>query len=403
MQSERKRILTLLENGTITAQEAILLLEALEKKTATHTSAGENYSGSSQTEMNHQEEQVQPEREQKQTNYDDFFEKKEEPNQQSTKPKSASEQEFFDEIKQDFSQFSTKFMDFMNTAFSKVKDIDFDFTFGEKSAFEHRFVLDNTEFTHISVDIPNGQLQIRPSTDATVHAECRVRPTIVRSGEDLQKEFLDKFIFTNDQGKLRIISDLKSMRVDIVLYVPKRQYEAISANLFIGSFVLTDLDVSKLKVKTKNGLIDCERSAFKSAELETANGAIKVKNVAGEDLEAETLNGQVYIDGAIRDIEAKSVSGHVVVTTRAIDATRVKAQTVAGAVELYIPSTLSLEGEVSSNLGKMDVRLEDVQYRNVQEQFLQKSVRFSKKLPDTSTLTIDGETKTGSVVVRYNP
>lgn len=290
----------------------------------------------------------------------------------------------------------------MNTAVSKVKDMDFDFSFGEKNAFEQRFDLDNADFSHISVDIPNGQLQIKPSVDATVHAECRVRPTIVRSGEDLQKEFLNKFIFTNDQGKLRIISDLKSMRVDIVLYVPIRQYEAISANLFNGSFVLTDLDVSKLKVKTKNGLIDCERFAFKSAELETANGAIKVKDVAGEDLEAETLNGQVYIDGAIRDIEAKSVSGHVVVTTRAMDATRMKAQTVAGAVELYIPSTLSLEGEVSSNLGKMDVQLSDVQYRNEHDQFLQKSVRFSKKLLDVSTLTIDGETKTGSVVVRYN-
>ncbi|MGE7931955.1 DUF4097 family beta strand repeat-containing protein [Viridibacillus arvi] len=402
MQSERKRILTLLENGTITAQEAILLLEALENKSAANTSTGANSTSSSQTEMNQQVGQSQPEREQKQTNYDDFFEKKEEPKQQSSKQKTSSEQEFFEEIKQDFSQFSTKFMDFMNSAVSKVKDMDFDFSFGEKNAFEQRFDLDNADFSHISVDIPNGQLHIKPSVDATVHAECRVRPTIVRSGEDIQKEFLNKFIFTNDQGKLRIISDLKSIRVDIVLYVPIRKYEAISANLFNGSFVLTDLDVSKLKVKTKNGLIDCERFAFKSAELETANGAIKVKDVAGEDLEAETLNGQVYIDGAIRDIEAKSVSGHVVVTTRAIDATRMKAQTVAGAVELYIPSTLSLEGEVSSNLGKMDVQLSDVQYRNEHDQFLQKSVRFSKKLLDVSTLTIDGETKTGSVVVRYN-
>lgn len=76
MQSERKRILTLLENGTITAQEAILLLEALENKTATNTSTGANFTKSSQTEMNQQVEQSQPEREQKQTNYDDFFEKK---------------------------------------------------------------------------------------------------------------------------------------------------------------------------------------------------------------------------------------------------------------------------------------------------------------------------------------
>ncbi|MBK3494863.1 DUF4097 family beta strand repeat protein [Viridibacillus sp. YIM B01967] len=403
MQSERKRILTLLEKGTITAQEAILLLEALEKKADVNRSDEAGHTAFSQTEEKQQEEQPQPESEQKQPNSNDYFGRKEEPKKQCTRQKSTSEQEFFDEIKQDFSQFSTKFMDFMNTAVSKVKDLDFDFGIGEKNAFEHHFDIENAEFTHISVDIPNGLLQVKPSTDATVRAECRVRPTLVRPSDNLEKEFLDKFIITNDNGKLRIISNLKSVRVDIVLFVPKRQYEVITASLFNGSFALTNLDVSKLKVKTMNGSIDCRGFTFKSVDLESANGAIKVKDVAGEELEAETVNGQVYIDGAIREIEARSVNGHVVVTTRAIDATRVKAQTVAGAVEFYIPSTLSLQGEVSSNLGKMDVQLADVQYRNEQEQFLQKSVRFSKKIPDAQTLTIDGETRTGSVVVRYNP
>ena len=199
-----------------------------------------------------------------------------------------------------------------------------------------------------------------------------------------------------------MISTTKKIRVDVTLYIPETKYSLISIHQFNGGFSIHNINLDKLKVKTMNGGISCKSLNFRRLDLETANGAIELREVKGDEVEAETVNGRIYIDGEITEIEANSVNGHVVVTTRSDDARSIKAQTVAGTVEIYIPSTISLHGEVSSNLGKMDVRLPDVQRINEQSQFLQKTVQFSKNIDSQSSLAIEGETKTGSVIVRYN-
>ena len=93
-------------------------------------------------------------------------------------------------------------------------------------------------------------------------------------------------------------------------------------------------------------------------------------------MDAETLNGKIYIDGHLADIEAQSVNGHVVVTTKNIAARKIEGRAVAGTVEIYVPSTVALQGDIASNFGKMDVALADVTRVNEQEHFLQKNNRL---------------------------
>src|SRR5690606_9895836 len=107
--------------------------------------------------------------------------------------------------------------------------------------------------------------------------------------------------------------------------------------------------------------------------------------------------------GDIQTIVSKSLNGNIVATTRCKDARKLETKTLAGNVELYIPSHLPLKGEVSSNLGKMDVLLSDIDSTHEQGQLMQKSIRFSKQgtEPAAAPLLVYGETKTGSVLLRY--
>src|SRR6185312_2816250 len=142
---------------------------------------------------------------------------------------------------------------------------------------------------------------------------------------------------------------------------------------------------------------------FKDGEFETANGAIALNNVTGTTLEAETLNGRVYIDGALKDVEAQSLNGHVVVTTTDPAAEKIEAKTMSGSVEIYIPSEVALSGEIASNMGRLALQLEDINRTAEQDQLLQRTIRFKKDVEgNTSPLHIFGEAKTGSVLVCYN-
>lgn len=62
---------------------------------------------------------------------------------------------------------------------------------------------------------------------------------------------------------------------------------------------------------------------------------------------------------------------------------------------------LRLDGQVFSNFGKADIGLSDALITEEEEQFLSKSVRFSKELEGAKLLKLVGESRTGTVLVRY--
>lgn len=382
MQEERKRILDSVEKGTISAQEALVLLEALGNGETKPSAAAYAGPRSSETQAHSA------------NTHSDTHNKK------ST---SSQAEDFMDDIKRDFSQFSDRFMQFMQTAVGKMKSFDFDMPFGEPTDFHHTFTKENVDFKEVSVDLANGKFEIYPSQDGQVRAECHVKVYRTPTDEDVKKEFFEKFVFVVDQQRLRIISDLKTTSVNIVLYVPQQMYNSISIRLFNGAFIGKHLEVDRLKVKTANGKIDLKDVNLEDAEIQTANGAIQIKEAKGNKIEAETINGRIYIDGHLKDIDAQSVNGHVVVTTKNAEARKIEGRAVAGAVEIYVPSSVGLQGEVASNFGKMDLALTDVTRINESEHFLQKNIRFTKEVPGSTAapLYIKGEAKTGSVLVRY--
>lgn len=382
MQSEKERILDMVENGTISAREAVELLKAIDGGGG--QSSRDSYSRDSYREKRGKRGFFRPEDMVKRMSKD--FTK-----------------DFSKNVSKDFNQLSDRMMEFMQSSVSKLKTMEFETPFGEAVQFHHTFRQENTDISNIIADIANGQLEIFPSQDESIRAECSVKAFRSESEMQAKEDFLDKFVFIADDQKLRIISDMKTTQVNVVLYVPEKTYEHITARLFNGGFALKRIDADVIKVKIANGKIDVKNVEFRTAELETANGAIQVQEVTGKELEAETLNGRVYVDGDIQKAETKSLNGNIVVTSRCKDARKVEAKTLAGNVEIYIPSHLPLRGEVSSNLGKMDVLLPDVEYTHEQGQFMQKSIRFSKESGDAvpAQLLVYGETKTGSVLVRY--
>ncbi|MGG0666918.1 DUF4097 family beta strand repeat-containing protein [Sporosarcina koreensis] len=384
MQNERKRILTMLENGTISMDEALTLLEAMEKKqTPTDSGADQTVEKKIFTEESQQDDPQ------------DFSGK--------TKDKDPAMDDFIEDIRKDFVTVGDRFMQFMQTTVERMKGFDFDTPFGGSSTFHHTIVKPADGLEEILVDVDHGSVSIQATDTPEIRAEFTVKSFNGRSEEDAKKEFLDKLIFLKDDGKLRYLSDLKLSQVKVDLFVPKQDYRKISVRLLNGNFNVKDIAVERLYTKTSNGKVDAERVDFKEAELEAGNGSIRLNESTGETLEAETINGRVYVSGNLKDVEAKSLNGHVVVTTTDAAAQKIDAKTVSGSVEIYIPSDVPLRGEISTNMGRLDLQLKDVNKTAEQEQFLHRTLTFNKDVEGDSTpLFVHGEAKTGSVIVCYN-
>ena len=387
MQNERQRILELVEKGTISAQEAITLLEALEQP-----------GKSTQHVMNYVSKETQSFSNEKEP----LFEEK---SKDGDKKKDDFMKYFQDEMqdfRKDLTQIGSLFMDMMNTAVKKVKEFDVASPFGDKIEFTHTEEVAAANVDNIIVELPNGNFSLESSEGETIQVICKVKaPLMNESEEETRNHFLEQFVVKEEEQSLRILSQLKLVQVNVKVLVPKDKLEKLSVRLMNGSVSLQDTEFEELKVKTLNGAIKGTKFNFGKAEVDSSNGSIELTNVRGKDLEAETLNGRVYLDGALDEVEAKSVNGHVVVTTCSTNSSKIKAQTVAGAVELYVPRTISLSGKVVTNFGKVDVGIQDVSKMESQDQFLSKVVRFDKEVENANRLFIEGESKTGAVLVRY--
>lgn len=399
MENERKRILQLVENGTITAEEAIVLLEALTKENGSNkTQPKPTAVPVSTNEPNNQStfEETNTKDHSSKTGFEDLFGK-------SFNNKEANKKmdEFMNDLKEDISQFSTRVMGLMNTTFSKLKDFDLDFPFGEKVQFTRAYAYDAEQIKGIELDIPNGKLELVKAEDNQLLVDAQVKTALHDHDEEKTKaEFEEQFIRLFD-GKLSISVPSKMSQVTVRLALPEKQYDVVLLRLLNGVVTIHDLDAKLLKVKTYNGAIKIDQTTFTHADVETGNGSIELRNVKGEDVEAETVNGRIYIDGDLEEVEAESVNGAVVVTTHAANARKIKAQTVAGAVEIYVPKSLALAGQVTTNFGKADVGLADVVTRSEEDQFLLKTLHFDKIIENAPILKLIGESRTGTIIVRY--
>lgn len=398
MENERKRILKLVENGTISAEEAIVLLEALTKeKDSTQltnvplTTNSEKTSDSEQTETSQQTEE-----ESKKTGFEDIFGK-------AFQNKEANKKmdEFMNDLKQDLSQFSNRVAGLMNSTFSKIKDFDFEFPFGEKVQFSKTYAYESDEIKGVEIEIPNGKVDIVKSEENQFLVEAQVKTPLNDHDEEKTKEQFEERLVQLVDGKLTISVSTKLSQVSLRLVVPEKLYDVVLVRLLNGSVTVQSVDAKLIKLKTYNGAIKVNQSSFEHATIETGNGSIELRDVIGDDLETESVNGRIYIDGELQEVEAESVNGTLVITTNAKDARKVKAQTVAGSVELYVPKSISLDGQVTTNFGKADVGLSDVVIRSEEDQFLLKTLFFEKLIDNANILKLSGESRTGSIIVRY--
>lgn len=364
MQNERKRILDMLENGQITAQEAMGLLDALSKQQEqTHTTYQQEPQGSQNVNRN---------------------------------------REFIEDAKRDFTVMGERVMQMMQGTVDKIRQFDFENPFGDAVSIKDSYSLEPQTLRSITADIANGKVEIFPSDDQKVTADLTVKSYRQMPEEELRQKLHNDFVFKEEDGRLRIFSDMKTIAVHMTLKVPKAHYDQLTVRLFNGDLTAGSFDAKHVKVKTTNGKVSLHHMEIEEVDVETVNGAVQLKDVNGEAVDVEAVNGRIYVEGKIRDLEASSVNGNIVLTTKHSAPRKIEGSALSGNVELYVPRHVPLKGEASTQLGQLDVQLADVTQSNQSEQFMMKKVSFSKATDDDqSPLYVTGDAKTGTVVVRY--
>jgi len=362
MQDEKKRILKLVEEGKITATEALSLLELLEEEKKQNTEKEKEIVTDLSTVVIFDEE-----------------EKKE----QDTKKKVASAKDMI--------------FDFVDTVMTKAKELDLNFT--KSTDVNHTFQHVYEPLKEIDIEVANGNVEIIEWEQNDIKVECEAKVYRTDDVTAARQTLLDEVTFKIKDEKLFFVVGQKWMRVNSKIFLPKIHFEKMRVRLFNGAIQGDTLNVDQLKVKTANGKIVLSNLTSLNADLETANGNIELANINIDKLECDTINGAVMSNGLFREGEFETFNGLISVENCGENVKLIKAKSASGAIKITVPQNLRVAGEAKSYLGGLDVNLNGIQIVEEKNEVVQKLMKFVNE-QDANT-SIYAESKTAGVSIQH--
>lgn len=371
MEQERKRILNMVQEGKLTVDEALVLLDELGKSSESMKKKEEQLYGELSTMVKSEGAK--------------FEEAKKEDGSSSYKFQSAKE----------------KLFEFVDTTIKKIKDLDLDLNFGHSVDISHIFQHAEASISSIDIDMANGSAKLIPWDQDDVRVECDVKVYRVDTPEEARNIFLNDVVFAIENDKLKFFSQQKWMKLNAKIYIPQTQYENIKVRMFNGSIESENLAVTKYNAKTANGKINLTGMSSKYVEVETANGQIDLRNSQIEDFEAETINGAIKVDGKFKRVDLQSFNGSITFSLAGESSCEIiEAKSTTGGIKLYLPETLAIRGEFKSNLGAFQVDREGITTTEEKSEVVQKLLRFEPLNETFHVAKMAAETKTGSITMK---
>ncbi|WP_455662001.1 DUF4097 family beta strand repeat-containing protein [Pradoshia sp.] len=365
MNDEKKRILEMVKEGLLNADEALLLLEQLDKKEKL-------IQKDSQQESRELATTVQPEGERKEE-------------QQTKRTVSTMD----------------RIMGVVDDVVKKIKDIDFDWNFGSSIEIDHLYHQEAKPFNIIDIDVANGEVSIIPWDRDEVDIECKAKvyraENTTEAREKLQKQIVNKI----ENGKLKFTLHDRAIKLKATIKVPKHRYQELRIRLFNGGITGENLNVDEIKAKTANGAISFRDFNAREAEFETANGSIKLLSFDAGELEVDTMNGGIQVDGAFRTADIQTMNGSITCKQAGQYGETLRAKAQAGSINLQIPQGTSCDGELKSNLGSFNLDLKGIQVIEEKNDIVQKMLRFQSMLEEEHSMHVFAESKTGSIKVKH--
>lgn len=358
MREQRKRILRLVEEGKLSADEALSFIEALEKeemvKEEKITALSTEVIGEKST---HSHEST----EQKQT-------------------------------------LGNKLMDWVDTAVKKVKDIDLDLNFGKSIDLHHIFQFQGSSFQDIDIQLPNGSVSLEPWPEKDIRVECDVKVYRVENTEQARETFLAGVDCQIEGNRFVFYTEKKMMKINLIIRLPEQTYQQVKVKLFNGPIRGEHLTVDAMKAKTANGVVSFSSLNGAKGEFETANGQIKLADVYFDKLEVETISGLIQFNGSAEKVDAQSFNGNVQLKLNDLRCETLYAKTTTGNIDIQVPEECDIVGELKSNLGTLSTQLNDVEVSFEKNDTIQKELKF--RTAQQAKLTLFADSKTGSIVIK---
>lgn len=393
----KERILKMLEEGKITSEEAIRLMETMDKKEAGNESASTDRTDNKKSGDNDEEywdggmfndlyKQFMGEVN-KYVNSDKINEKYKDVNQKANKTYKDVRTKF------DNSQQASQLFKSVERAFDSVKTTNFDSMFAGGAKNRLIETIDE-EYSSISLDITNGNINIVP-TDRVQTAKFEVTPFYRKL--DNKRNYFKDIICEVKNGELVIVSDIRAAKVNVELNLNPETIKRMIISGSNGDVTLNRQEVKDLTIDLLNGDVNLEETVTDQAYVRTSRGNISVTQGAYGNVELVSMVGTINTDQFNAKDITVSANGSVNLTLQNTTESAT-INTNMGSVNLSIPQGRALEGRLSTVVGQLNYPPEvDARFMKHQDFGLKELMLVNDT--EEPGLFIEVSTKFGSVTL----
>ena len=309
-------ILSMLEEGKITSQEAIKLMEALE----------------------------------------DIEFPRESQNMKEDKNEKYEEKKVSKPIFNSLEDIGSDIGNALSSMFDGLKSIGNPFSFiGNYETIVTDLDMDLGKIENPSIDLKaiNGSIKLR-SIDGDkiiIKSTCKYKNGLLNLNEPYFDFYMDenKIIFNPKYNS--------SISISLDVFIPEKDYDEIILNSSNGKIDIEDLNTNILKCVTTNSSIDILDVNSKEMDLATRNSRIECRDTRSILLKAITSNSNIFLNDVVsKEIDAKTANAKIVIND--IDASNVILKTSNSPIQVedITCDTISLTTSNSKiNLDHIDI------------------------------------------------
>lgn len=280
------------------------------------------------------------------------------------------------------------------------KDIDINFNLPKqaKVTFEDEWLFENTTATILDFKNANGDLIFKPSMNDSIKVVAKIKMHGNIQEATPKEAFEARSVIKIDEDQFTFHIPNKSVVADMIIYLPKRNYDYIRSNSFNGDVHFKEITTRDIFVKATNGNISIDDMQATMLEVKGTNGDITLTELYLRDLLVSTVNGGVRVVGEVQSSDVHTTNGDIRMTLSGNELIRVVGGSVNGDVKISLPEGVGLEIEAKSTFGKVQSRLSNIE-SSLEAAKKGKTHRL-RRISDGEICRVKAQTTTGNVLFK---
>lgn len=264
---------------------------------------------------------------------------------------------------------------------------------------EQNYQFDASMLERINIENYSGTIEVVQGDDEVVR--IGVKAKLFTLEEDLSSFFLNQSVFQVEGNTLIINVTDRSIASDLTVHLPKKHYNEIQIINGNGNVILQHIQSQIGKIKMVHGDVTLRDGHFNQLQVAVTNGSITLQNMKSKQLYADIVNGPIRIDGEYVIAHLEGTNSDLRLYNHSSTIEEMTQRTVNGNIKLSLKEGIPFALHAFTKYGSIDYDGNDLEIIKDESHrtgsVLEGAMRYNEAL--IPACLIECESKTGTIIM----